>query len=149
MRKMTMLGVVAAVMVGCGPGFSGSYSGAMYGVFTCPSGYGGAGSANTSWVLTQTGKDIAITATGGTCNPLSATVGQDPDSATINSKTCPPLPDVFGGTVTESLLDGTLTLDNSGDLAVSIRASEFFRDPGYEDETCAAAFFGTLARQKS
>jgi hypothetical protein len=146
-----MLMAVAAMTVlsACGPAFPGTYSGALHGVFACPSGYGGAGDINATWVLTQSNKAISIAATGGSCNPLGATIGTDLDSATIDSKTCPALPDQFGGTITESLLDGTLTLDNSGDLAVSIRATEFFHDPGYEDEICPSVFFGTFTRQKT
>lgn len=142
--------ILAMMLVGCGPGFTGTYSGPAHIIATCPSGFGIARTNSLTWSLSQADKNISISAVGGTCNSIAAVVSDEnaPDTATILDKTCPTLSDGNGGTITEVMVDGEMTLDNSGDLLFEIRGLELLHVPGTPDETCPSAFFGLLTRQK-
>lgn len=146
---MKKLLLAATVLMGCGPAFPGTYVGSPSEIFACPSGTNGADTIPSTWTITQSGNVLSISIAGGACNPITANLdARGPDSAIFNSKTCLPTPDQFGGQVTQTIRDGDLSLDSSGDLTFFLRSSALFHDPGFEDETCIAADFGLLTRQK-
>lgn len=148
MRMAMLAAVLGAMLMGCGPSWTGMYSGAARELLVCPSGVTGGRETSTTWAIRQTATALTINATGGNCNPLAAIIdSQAPDTAKVSRKTCPSRPDQFGGTVTQAIFDGQITQANDGDLTVELATTALFVDPGYPDDHCSGLITAQLARQ--
>lgn len=141
MLKTMMLAAAAAVLMGCGPNFGGTFRGTLSNVETCSDGSGQNLSAAATFDITDKGGNLSFLV-GGICDPLTAKAAGN--TAAVASKSCP---DQTSGGVTlrQTVTSGTLTLVEPN-LSVSLNASRVFSSGG-ASLTCTDAVTGTLVRQ--
>lgn len=106
--------VVCLLLVGCGPNFTGVWTGPSTLTGRCGT-QTNSSSGSVTWALIENGPTLSITPEGGTCGSFTADMAGN--IATLRHKICP------GGDITSAFTGGTLTLGANDLLSLDIDAS--------------------------
>lgn len=135
--------VAIVVLAGCGPSWSGRYSGHMSGFESCGGGTGNLVETNFDWSIEEDagGKGLTIE-TGRICTGLGARV-DDPDTAQLNEFQCPA--EVAGTTTrTPAIKGGVMHLERG--FVDLWQFTQVSINTGSATGACASLVAGRLTR---
>lgn len=139
MRKACL--AVAFLTVGCGPDFTGTYTGSLADSGFCSDGSSENVTVTVNWNVTEQGSAIHLS-TNGSCGQLDGTITGA--GAVLNGKTCTPVVSSTS-TVTRSITSASLTLQGKS-LAVSGSAMDTVQLSNGVSGTCSPGITGTLTK---
>lgn len=146
MSRLALL-LVAVVVGGCGPKEDGLYRGTLDQSLLCPPRTEATrADSDQEWHIRRDGNTLSILPLNYYCGTLVATYSQ-PDEATLQEKTCPASPVIFGASVAYKFNAGRILFDHdrvTPTLNISTITTPTNPDAG--TTTCNGVLAGSLAR---